>query len=321
VNRELATKVADAVLYEGYMLYPYRASSIKNQQRWSFGILYPPAFEEVRQGTERSRMHSQCLLKLSGGAVVHVHLRFLQLCAQPMENRRRSSDSPDEGVSRSFEFDVSPADELQQFFQFGFDRIEQPASPPKVAQFPSALSQDEVQGSVLVSFELLRPDVMKMSIDVANTTSLPSNATARDSVLRSSLLSAHTILSVTGGEFVSLLDPPEDLREEIKACKNIGNFPVLVGTEGERDMLLCSPIILYDYPQIAPESAGDFYDATEMDEMLTLRVMTLSDCEKSEIRVGDDRVRSLLQRTEESAREQLTKTHGAIRSMRPASGQ
>jgi hypothetical protein len=156
---------------------------------------------------------------------------------------------------------------------------------------------------------------------VANTTSLPSNATDRDSVLRSSLLSAHSILSVTGGEFVSLLDPPEDLREEIKACKNIGNFPVLVGTEGERDMLLCSPIILYDYPQIAPESAGDFYDATEMDEMLTLRVMTLSDCEKSEIRVGDDRVRSLLQRTEESAREQLTKTHGAIRSMRPASGQ
>ena len=107
----------------------------------------------------------------------------------------------------------------------------------------------------------------------------------------------------------------------MKACKNAGNFPVLVGNEGERDMLLCSPIVLYDYPQIAPESAGDFYDATEMDEMLTLRVMTLSDDEKNEIRTGDDRVRGLLQRTEESAREQLLKTHGTIRSMRPSSRQ
>ncbi len=46
---------------------------------------------------------------------------------------------------------------------------------------------------------------------------------------------------------------------------------MLVGVQPERDMLLCSPIILYDYPQIAPESAADFCDATEMDEMLTLR--------------------------------------------------
>ena len=63
-------------------------------------------------------------------------------------------------------------------------------------------------------------------------------------------------------------------------------------------MLLCSPIILYDYPQIAPESAGDFFDGTEMDEMLTLRVMTLTDEEKDEMRSGDDRVRNLLERTE-----------------------
>ncbi len=47
-----------------------------------------------------------------------------------------------------------------------------------------------------------------------------------------------------------------------------------------------SPIILYDYPQIAPESAGDFFDSTEMDEMLTLRIMTLTDDEKSDMRDG-----------------------------------
>ena len=65
-------------------------------------------------------MHSECLLKFSGDTVVHVQLRFLQLSTQPTLNRRRSSDVRDEAVTRSFEFDVSPADQLQQFFQFGF---------------------------------------------------------------------------------------------------------------------------------------------------------------------------------------------------------
>ena len=53
--------------------------------------------------------------------------------------------------------------------------------------------------------------------------------------------------------------------------------------------MLCSPIILYDYPQSAPESEGDFFDGTEMDEMLTLRVLTLTDAEKQEMRAGDAR--------------------------------
>jgi hypothetical protein len=131
------------------------------------------------------------------------------------------------------------------------------------------------------------------------------------------LLSAHTILSLSHGEFISLLDPPAHLRDAVSRCKNVGNFPVLIGEEGERDMMLCSPIVLYDYPQIAPESAGDFYDATEMDEMLTLRVMTLTDEEKTEMRNSDDRVRDLLQRTEDTAREQLMRTHGTIRGLRP----
>ncbi len=82
VNRELAKKVADAVLYEGYMLYPYRPSAIKNRQRWTFGILYPQAFDEVQQGTERAGMHSECLLTASGDASVQIELRFLHLLAK-----------------------------------------------------------------------------------------------------------------------------------------------------------------------------------------------------------------------------------------------
>jgi hydrogenase maturation protease len=132
-----------------------------------------------------------------------------------------------------------------------------------------------------------------------------------------SFVSVHTILAVRGGEFISLLDPPEAVRGEAAACVNRGTYPVLVGEPGEHDVMLSSPIILYDYPQIAPESAGDFFDSTEMDEMLTLRVMTLTEGEKNEMRRTDPRVRDLLARTEATAREQLARTHGVVRSLRP----
>ena len=179
------------------------------------------------------------------------------------------------------------------------------------------LTRHEITGLLSVSSERIATDAYKLSIDVTNTST--STADNRDQVLLSSLLSAHLILTVENGDFISLLDPPDHFREAVAACNNIGNFPVLVGSEGERDMLLCSPILLYDYPQIAPESAHNFYDSTEMDEMLTLRVMTLTDDEKNEIRSSADHVRELLERTEQTAREQLERTHGAIRSLRPAS--
>jgi len=319
MNRELATKVANAVLYEGYMLYPYRPSAIENRQRWSFGILYPPKYDEVKSGTERSGMHSECLLKLTGETVVHVQLRFLHLLSKEVLRAVDGHLEPaasvivdgelvepwDEGVERCEEFDVLPSDELEQFFQFSFDGLNDSEPMRDVnGQVGAELtcSQDDIQGTILISCQLLRNDVMKLSIDVENTTPLPSYTTDRDTVLLSSFLSAHLILAAEGAEFVSLLDPPDEFREDVKACNNIGNFPVLVGGDGERDMLLCSPIVLYDYPQAAPESAGDFYDATEM-------------------RSGDNRVRRRLQRTEESEREQLTKSHVTIRGMRPASEQ
>ena len=41
MNFASVEKIAAAVLYEGYILYPYRATAIKNRQRWNFGTLYP----------------------------------------------------------------------------------------------------------------------------------------------------------------------------------------------------------------------------------------------------------------------------------------
>jgi len=336
VNRELAKKVADAVLYEGYMLYPYRRSALKNRQRWTFGILYPPGYGEVGSGTERWAMHSECLLKSDGSATVHVQLRFLHLLAR--EVARPSEDGPelaaslvidghlveswDEGMERSVEIEVTLPAEPPRKTEFRFPGSYETESLRNAGgQVVAVISrtQREVNGAVAIFSETVQEGALKLTIDVVNQTALPSAAVDRDSALLRSLLSAHTILTVSGGEFVSLLDPPKELREAVGRCKNDGNFPVLAGEAGTSDMLLCSPIILYDYPQIAPESVGDFYDATEMDEMLTLRVMTLTEQEKNEMRLADERTGELLRRTEQSAQAQLMRTHGAIRSLRPVS--
>jgi hypothetical protein len=114
------------------------------------------------------------------------------------------------------------------------------------------------------------------------------------------MLSAHTMLGIQDGVFLSLLDPPDAHREAARACRNIGTWPVLAGREGERHLMLSSPIILYDYPQIAPESAGDFFD----------------DSEKQELRGGGERGREILERTEMLPPEQFGKMHGAIRNLR-----
>jgi hypothetical protein len=79
-----------------------------------------------------------------------------------------------------------------------------------------------------------------------------------------------------GGEFVSLLDPAVRFKKAAAECQNAGAWPVLAGDEGQRDMMLASPIILYGYPRIAPESPGDLCDGLEIDEILALRILTMT---------------------------------------------
>ncbi len=181
-------------------------------------------------------------------------------------------------------------------------------------------AQYEINGAVEHSTEPVGTGTFKVSLEVANETVAGGDPRDRKAALLRSMLSAHMILSVEGGEFVSLLEPPDEFREFAASCRNVGNFPVLLGDAGARDRLLCSPILLYDYPQVAPESVGDFFDGTEIDEMLTLRVITLTEKEKNEMCSADFRTEELLRRTEETAREQLMKTHGTMRNLRRVSG-
>jgi hydrogenase maturation protease len=157
---------------------------------------------------------------------------------------------------------------------------------------------------------------IRLTVVIGNTTRLEEGA-GREAALMHAMVSTHTVLRVRGGRFVSLADPPEDLRQAAAGCDNAGTWPVPVGEPGSGDVMLSSPIILEDYPRVAEESPGDLFDATEIDEILTLRILTLSDAEKAELRRTDERARELLDRTEALGAEDLMRLHGTLREIRP----
>jgi hypothetical protein len=169
-------------------------------------------------------------------------------------------------------------------------------------------------GAVEVGAEAVRKGVFRVTVAITNTT--PWGGEDRESTLKQTFASTHTTLEVEGGEFVSLTDPPEELRDVAEACENIKTWPVLVGEEGERTMLLSSPIILSDYPQIAPESPGDLFDGGEIDQLLVLNILSLTDEEKEEMRASDPRTREILERTESLSPEELMNLNGAVREFR-----
>ncbi|HEY2495764.1 MAG TPA: hypothetical protein VGK24_01735 [Candidatus Angelobacter sp.] len=345
MNLAAVEQIARAVLYEGYMLYPYRPSSVKNKQRWNFGVLSPEAYSALQGGTDPCFSQTECLVYASPDCTIEVRIRFLHLIARTVGRLMRPQADGESVKEPEFELVerlqvagqvLQPWEEAEERevvlsltgqellastihpFNFeGVKRLEQVRDETGVVSGLIIRKSETVCGQVEISTEQsTSANILKLTIRVSNTTPLEhAEQKTRDEILKSSLLSAHVVLGVTGGEFVSLLEPPEHLREIALNCKNIGTWPVLVGEAGQRDTLLSSPIILYDYPQIAPESAGDLFDGTEIDEILSLRIMTLTDDEKREMRESDVRAREILERTEALPPEQLMKLHGVVRSL------
>ena len=323
MNLARVDQIAKAVLYEGYMLYPYRPSSVKNRQRWNFGVLYPQTYCDWKGGTDACSVQTECLVCGTVRAVLEVKLRFLQL--QLRWTRGANADDEDassNGWQEAVERDVSvPAFTLETTT---FGPVKQSfAFPPQIMvdtnpnrEGEVVRRQLEVRGELATTAQQIRQGLFKVRVDVRNSTPMETSEVSREDVLLQSLVSTHTILGVEGGEFISPLEPP-DLQDPAAQCQNVGAWPVLVGDPGQRDTLLASPIILYDYPQIAPESAGDLFDGTEIDEILSLRIMTLTDEEKREIRQSDERARQILERIDSMPAEQFMKLHGAVRGLRP----
>jgi len=340
MNLDLVKKIADAVLYEGYILYPYRASAVKNRQRFNWGVLVPQSYSDATRGTERSIMQTEVLILGDERAEIDLKIRFLHL-------REREIYQIDKATSEFFPVDFLEVDgQIFQTWQEAVERevnftanLQMEVVEPQLFSFSPNYKieslcdtgkrtvgaiirkQETIEGTVEISnFKFEMPNskpLFKVRICASNSTSFENAAQKnRDEALAHSLVAAHLIVSVRQGEFVSLLEPPVEFSEAAAACENTGAFPVLVGAVGERDCLLASPIILYDYPEIAPESPGELFDGAEIDEILTLRILTMTDEEKREMRQVDARAGAILERSENLTAEEFMKMHGVLREPR-----
>lgn len=262
---ERIRKIADAVLYEGYILYPYRASAIKNKRRFDLGVLEP------------NDSFSFQIPVVGETPEIKVTLRFLRLS-------KRENWLEGEAIDHEF--------------QIGSERIELERRFEKIeAKIEAELHSRTINSQLL-------------SIKITNVSTFKSDV--RDEVLLRSLVAAHAVAEIERGEFVSLLEPPEEFAELASGCVNKGVFPVLVGDRGRRNTVFASPVILYDFPGVAPESAGDMFDGAEIDELLTLRIQTMTDAEKREMAATDARAAALLKRVENLSDDELFGLHGRL---------
>ncbi|MER5427734.1 hypothetical protein [Streptomyces sp. NPDC002588] len=340
----LARQVADAVLFEGYVLYPYRASAAKNRLRWQFGVLVPPAWGAECE--EHDFQHTECLMEPRRGAILSVEARFLR--ARRRTVQRACADGGyetvaelrlddrvlvpwDEGGEERVEV-VAPVDDLLG------DGVVRPFRLPAGEDIEPVLDADgrvvgrlvrrwaEACGTLRLSArELDGPyRVLRLTAVVENTsdwTPPAGRAADRDAALPHSLVASHLLMALSAGSFLSMTDPPEWAKGAVAACRNLHTWPVLAGEPGRADLVLSSPIILEDHPAIAPESLGALYDATEIDEILALRTAALTDEEKREARGTDERAAAVIDLADSMPAEVLERLHGAVRGLREVTGE
>jgi hypothetical protein len=347
---EQLSAVADAVLYEGYLLYPYRRSSPKNRVRWQFGVLLPrnwverdgPVTVGVAGSADSWYQQTECLLRTGGSdAVLRVRVRYLQMQHKQVEEtgrdgRHRAVETLrtgdgtthltfDEAVPRETDLVVPLGDLLRRERTVPVGAAAGEESEP----LPEGVGRivrrcEEVRASTTLTAELLDDGLVRLRVRTENTGRAADPYAVRDEALRHALIATHTLIGGAGVEFVSPTDPPADLLEHVQGCRNAFAFPVLggeppTGRDGNTaPLLLSAPIILPDHPQIAPESPGDLYDAGEIDEILTLRTMLLTDEEKREARATDPRAAEILDRVDTMPPEVFSRLHGVIRSLTPA---
>lgn len=270
--------IEGAVLYDGFILYPYRETPLRRQRRWSFGPLYPRAYALTRDAQLCSQQ-VQCLIRGDTDTQVEIRTCFLQLTdrqpgrlAEPVTALPRYSDPEFTPVERLDLGDEShhrwqealerevvlPAASLTELSGAGvrqrFDYDDERSFEglyDEAGRVAAVLlrTRERLIGEISAYSERIGEDVYRVTVRVENLT--PLGAESRwddDAAARHSLASAHTALSVTDGRFVSLIDPPPEHEAAAAGCVNKGCFPVLVGDPSRCDTLLASPVILYDFP-------------------------------------------------------------------------
>ena len=179
-------QIADAILYEGYILYPYRASALKNGQRWNFGVLYPPSYAAAQRGSDASTMQCECLAARSGN--LSIMIRFLQLVTR---------ESWQEAMAREIRMDAPGT------HPFSFPSGEDRDASGIVRR------QEQIEGSVELKIQPAQEGWSRVSVRISNCGAFDVPETdsgawpARAGALRRSLVSTHMILRSPDGEFAS----------------------------------------------------------------------------------------------------------------------
>ncbi|MFD9389343.1 hypothetical protein ACFWBB_00955 [Streptomyces sp. NPDC060000] len=339
----LARQVADAVLFEGYVLYPYRASAAKNRLRWQFGVLVPPRWGADCE--EHDFQHTECLMEPKAGATLSVEVRFLHARRRTVQRVRQDGGFEtvselrlddrvlvpwDEGNEERVEVVAAMDELLGDGVTHPFRRPAREDTAPVLDAAGRTVGRlqrrcEEISGTIRLSArELDGPyRAMRLTAVVENTSAwTPSEGrdAGRDAALPHSLVATHLLMALSSGSFLSMTDPPEWAKGAVAACRNLHTWPVLAGETGSADLVLSSPIILEDHPAIAPESPGALYDATEIDEILALRTAALTDEEKREARGTDERAAAVIELADSMPAEVLERLHGAVRSLREVTG-
>ncbi|MBI2699250.1 hypothetical protein [Mycobacterium gordonae] len=319
-----ARTVADAVLYEGYLLYPYRGTSSKNQSRWQFGVLGPPGAAADGLGEDDS-LAAQFLVH--NGDSITLVVRFLQLQHRQAQRAVAGSFEPVDTLSNAGQswltWDEAVECEISLGpLAFGDAPWALPVEAPAATDIEPVSGgrlvreRREVRGRLTLSAEP-DGDLLRFSLHLANTGAEP---TSKNDALARSMIGTHVIAEVVGGEFVSLLEPPATAADAVSRCSHHRCFPVLAGPQGTHDMLLISPIILYDHPEVAEQSSTALFDCTEIDEILTLRVMTMTDEEKAQARATDPRAAQIIDQCDAMSAEDMGRLHGVLRDPHRAAG-
>jgi hypothetical protein len=320
-----ALGIANAVLYEGYLLFPYTASTQKNRVRWQFGVVVPRAYLAADTG-EHAVQQTELLFEHEETADIDVLLRFLHVQARTVEVAHGERFEPvaafdfggttyltfDEAAERELLVNVRPEAGLRQDVALCIDggrTIDELRDSAGVVRARIVRECWPLRGTLKIEVEPLAGDgeapsgggvrLSKLRVRVENDSAVVAGE--RSAALRTALVSTHVLLAIDGGRFVSVLDPPAHAALAGAALANQQTFPVLVGdpTDPQRSALaLSSPIILYDFPALAPQTDADAFDATEIDELLTLSVLSLSDRERAEARATDPRARGIVERAE-----------------------
>ena len=272
MNRDSIDKIADAVLYEGYILYPYRPA-VKNRQAAGRSAVCIPA--HLQRGQARSngdawRMQTECLVRGDARSILHIRVRFLHLVS-----RLIGVFDPSGGDEATLRFvdSLQGGDQLYQAWQEATER-EIVLDPWRLGAEPCSRDlaweasrcqepirdaaqnvvgaivreQAAIAANVHLSSAPVSDGLHKVCAAIENRTSRQDGALPASDAAMYSMASTHLILRVEGGECVSLIDPPAEARDFAGQCVNIGVWPVLVGDPGQaRDTMLAAPIILYDY--------------------------------------------------------------------------